>query len=279
MILGAAGVLITAPRRRKAPGATRTAPASSSSHALSMDRNTIPVNFEEPEIRSYLCRQGQFPCQVGTEDFDDARQDIEQLPLLQDQQAVALAAVDRLQALVPTLSPAVLTQVRGRILPGGLNLSRAGTEASRLLHALEHIYAAGRGAYFASIVAALEECNDAGHHLPRIEAVRTLRVTAQALSSKPVNFEYAIDQYAAAVQTAAHTAPRMDYGLFVMTAHQAKGKEFEAIILADAMQRFWPDDDDTRRLFYVAVTRASKSWTIVAPDRDASPLLRHLRCV
>jgi ATP-dependent DNA helicase RecQ len=71
----------------------------------------------------------------------------------------------------------------------------------------------------------------------------------------------------------------MDYGLFVMTAHQAKGKEFDAIILADAMQRFWPDDDDTRRLFYVAVTRASKSWTIVAPDRDASPLLRHLRCV
>lgn len=236
-------------------------------------------NREVAEIQSYLCKQGQFPSQVGTEDFDDARQDIEQLALLEDQQAIALAAVDRLQALAPTLNAALLTRVRGRVLPDGLNLNRAGTEASRLLRALEPIYTTGRGAYFESIVAALGVCNEAGHHLPRTEAVQALRVTAQALSNKPADFEYAIDQYAAAVQTATHTAPRMEYGLFVMTAHQAKGKEFDAIVLADAMERFWPDDDDTRRLFYVAVTRASKSWTIVAPDQGASLLLLHLRCV
>jgi superfamily I DNA/RNA helicase len=33
-----------------------------------------------------------------------------------------------------------------------------------------------------------------------------------------------------------------------MPAHQAKGKEFDAIILADAIDRLWPDDDDHRRL-------------------------------
>lgn len=68
----------------------------------------------------------------------------------------------------------------------------------------------------------------------------------------------------------------MDRGLFVMTAHQAKGKEFDAIVMGDAMERFWPDDDDHRRLFYVAVTRASRSWTIVAPDEGASSLITHL---
>ena len=68
----------------------------------------------------------------------------------------------------------------------------------------------------------------------------------------------------------------MERGLFVMTAHQAKGKEFDAVVLADASERFWPDNDETRRLFYVVVTRPTSSWTIVAPNRRASPLIYSL---
>lgn len=61
-----------------------------------------------------------------------------------------------------------------------------------------------------------------------------------------------------------------------MTAHQAKGKEFDAIVLADASARYWPDDEETRRLFYVAIIRAKARWTIIAPDRGDSPLLRYI---
>lgn len=62
-----------------------------------------------------------------------------------------------------------------------------------------------------------------------------------------------------------------------MTAHQAKGKEFDAIVLYALDKRFWPDDgDEHRRVFYVAVTRATRIWRLIAPDTDASPLLQLL---
>jgi superfamily I DNA/RNA helicase len=233
-------------------------------------------NREVAELRSYLCRHGQFPRQIGSEDFEEARGDIEQLPLLTDSHTVALRALDRLEALVPTLRTPLLSQVRGRLHPEGINLSRAGADAALILHALEPIYSKGPGAYFESVVAALEGLAGGGHHLPRIEAVRALRITAEALESEPLDLDLALERYGAAVLAATYTAPRIERGLFVMTAHQAKGKEFDAIILGDAMVRFWPDDDDHRRLFYVVITRASRSWTIVAPDHGASPLLAHL---
>ncbi|MGQ0669452.1 MAG: IS21 family transposase [Actinomycetota bacterium] len=214
--------------------------------------------------------------QIGTEDFEEARQDIEQLPLLMDSQTVALHAVDRLEALVPTLTPTLLAQVRGRLRPEGINVHRASAGAAVILRTLEPIYVTGPSAYFESVVAALEVLAEGGHHLPRIEAVRALRATAAALENELADLDLALERYSAAVLAAAYTAPRMDRGLFVMTAHQAKGKEFDAIVLGDAMDRFWPDDDDHRRLFYVVITRAGKSWTVVAPGQAAAPLLDHL---
>lgn len=250
------------------------------SQAFAEGARTIAVlargNREVAELRSYLCRQGQYPRQIGTEDFEEARQDIEQLPLLMDSHTVALHAVDRLEALVPTLTPAVLAQVRGRVRPEGINLRRAGAEAAVILRALEPIYVTGPSAYFESVVSALAALADDGHHLPRIEAVRALQATTAALENEPADLDLALERYSAAVLAGAYTAPRMDRGLFVMTAHQAKGKEVDAIVVGDAMERFWPDDDDHRRLFYVAVTRASRSWTIVAPDEGASSLITHL---
>ena len=58
-----------------------------------------------------------------------------------------------------------------------------------------------------------------------------------------------------------------------MTAHQAKGKEFDAVVIAPLDARRWPDDDEHRRLLYVAITRATRSWTLIAPSTDVSPML------
>jgi len=61
-----------------------------------------------------------------------------------------------------------------------------------------------------------------------------------------------------------------------MTAHQAKGKEFDGVVLFPVDARRWPDDDEHRRLLYVALTRATSRWVLVTPSHDASPLLRLL---
>ena len=86
----------------------------------------------------------------------------------------------------------------------------------------------------------------------------------------------ALERYSDIVIAQANTASRADRGLLLMTAHQAKGKELDAVVIADATKRFWPDDEETRRLFYVAVTRASTSWDVITTDGGASPLLANL---
>ena len=81
-----------------------------------------------------------------------------------------------------------------------------------------------------------------------------------------------LERYSDIVIAQANTASRTDCGLLLMTAYQAKGKEFDAVLIADATKRFRPDDEETRRLFYVAVTRASTSLDVITTDGGASPL-------
>ena len=230
-------------------------------------------NEEVSALRSYLSKKRLFPRQIGTQDFEEARRDIEQLPLLASSRLIAAHCLQRLRALVPTLNVDVAKQVAARLGEDGVSLRRAGTKALPILRALEPIYCGGPKAYFEALVAALHSCEEAGHHLPRKEAVRALRLTVNDATKDGQTFESLIERYSQAVLSAAHVAPRIERGLFVMTAHQAKGKEFDAVVLADGMDRYWSDTAENRRLFYVAATRATESLTIVAPDRSASPLI------
>jgi len=112
--------------------------------------------------------------------------------------------------------------------------------------------------------------------LPRIGAVDALRDTVQAFGVAGGDLEQLLGTYSTRVVEAAHMAPRVSRGLFVMTAHQAKGKEFDAVVLANASSQFFPNNEESRNVFYVAVTRASRLWIVVAPDRNPSPFLTAL---
>jgi len=249
-------------------------------HAFKDGHRSVAVlaraNNQVGQLRGYLSREGFRPRQIGSVDFEDAREDIEQLPLLRDSKSVALHAVTRIEQLISTMPKAALDQARKRIHDTEIHLSGAGADAKLILEPLAVIYEGGPGRYFEGVMAAVRSATDAGHHSPRTEALRALGETAEVFAGGTPELEEALQQYSRSAMAASQTAPRINRGLFVMTAHQAKGKEFDAIVLAEASSRFFPDDEDARHLFYVAITRASKSWTVIAPDAGASPLLTHL---
>lgn len=230
-------------------------------------------NDEAEALQRYLCQQGLHPRKIGTADFEEARNDIERLPLLESAESIAVHTLDRITALVPALPGRAIEQARSRLGPDGVDLRRVGAGARLLLEPLQRLYEGGPSLYFNALVGVLAAIQRAGHHIPQLEALRALQRTAAGLDRDSLQLEEALSVYAQEVMAAAQIAPRTRRGLFVMTAHQAKGKEFDHVILADASERFFPDDSESRNLFYVAVTRASRGWTVIAPDNEASPLL------
>jgi len=59
------------------------------------------------------------------------------------------------------------------------------------------------------------------------------------------------------------TAHKKLKGIYILNVHQSKGKEFDWVILPDVTENAFPsDNNDKRKLFYVAVTRARKKVII-----------------
>jgi superfamily I DNA/RNA helicase len=235
-------------------------------------------NQDLARVRNHLVKHGLYPRQLGgPRDFEEAREDIEQLPLLVDAFSLVEHARKRLLAIVPSIPTNVVGQVQRRLKPEGADRKAAQAEADALLACFEPLYDAGANAYFHAMDRLLATCARLGYHLPRSDATAAIRRTAAALAEQ-VDLEHAVGTYSEQVLAVSHSMPaRTDRGLFVMTAHQAKGKEFDAVVLYALDERFWPDDgDEHRRLFYVAMTRATRSWRLIAPDAGASPLLQVL---
>lgn len=232
-------------------------------------------NREVAELRNYLTNQRMYPRQVGGDDFEEAQMVIEQLPLLNDPATVARHALEQLKALVPGLEGSLVTQVQNRLKDDGVNFARASDAAKPFLEALQAVYTHGSVGFFEAVDRMLGTCIEEGHNLPRREATQALRRTAASLAPA-AQMDDALEVFGKHALAAAHAAPRMGRGLYVMTVHQAKGKEFDAVILCPASRRYFPDDPERRRLFYVAVTRASKAWRLLVPQDDPSPLMNSL---
>ncbi|MBL8481828.1 MAG: RecQ family ATP-dependent DNA helicase [Rhodocyclaceae bacterium] len=63
-------------------------------------------------------------------------------------------------------------------------------------------------------------------------------------------------------------------GLTLSTAHGAKGREFEHVVVLDGGD--WSDGDDERRLYYVAMTRARRTLVLCQADSRSNPFTRAL---
>ena len=69
------------------------------------------------------------------------------------------------------------------------------------------------------------------------------------------------------------TAHKKLKGIYVLNVHQAKGKEFDWVILPDATEStFSSSKDDKKKLFYVAVTRARRKVVIYSRDSQSKIL-------
>jgi len=69
------------------------------------------------------------------------------------------------------------------------------------------------------------------------------------------------------------TAHKKLKGIYVLNVHQAKGKEFDWVILPDVTESTFPsDNDDKKKLFYVAVTRARRKVVIYSRDNQSKIL-------
>jgi superfamily I DNA/RNA helicase len=66
---------------------------------------------------------------------------------------------------------------------------------------------------------------------------------------------------------------RLGRGVYVLTIHQAKGKEFDHVILPYVDSGSFRDTLNFRKLFYVGLTRARQSVTIMYPINDKSSIL------
>lgn len=59
----------------------------------------------------------------------------------------------------------------------------------------------------------------------------------------------------------------------VATVHRSKGHEFEHVLISNVSVTHFPDDDDGRRLLYVAISRCRRSLVILVPSEGRSSLV------
>ncbi len=180
-------------------------------------------------------------------------------------------AIEVLGELVPQLDAALVGQVRGRIGPTGPSLRQGGQFAAAVLTELEALWRDGRKAFFRVIRELMATCEASGYHLPRAECVRAIEKTGQDEGDALTAYEKWV---AASRFSSGFLEPR---GLLVMTVHQSKGKEFDAVIIAFANEEAFPDNLDGRRLLYVGLTRGRRQLAVVGPDRGQSALMDRLR--
>ncbi|MDO8184695.1 ATP-dependent helicase [Conexibacter sp. JD483] len=222
-------------------------------------------------IEKQLLTAGYFPRRVSGSEFEDARREIEKLPTLKTIATVRRYALERLRRLCPTFDSDLMRQLRDRLRVREIKPRGAAPRALPFLRAMQPIYEHGAAGYLHSMSALLAASKDAGFSCPRSQQARTIRDAAAQLEPG-CDLPTALATYADIVRRAAMAPQPTDRGIFLMTAHQSKGKEFDAVVVARFSEERWPDDEETRRLLYVALTRATRRWCFVAPDRSPSPL-------
>ena len=226
------------------------------------------------QLRNHLAKNGLRPRHANdSSEITRAHADIELLPTLTRPRELARHALARLTEHVPTLPATAVKQIRARLTEDQARLTGCGATARPVLNALATLYRDGPAAYFTALVTALDALSEAGQHIPASTRTSAYRLTAATSNGSIVTD---LTNFSRNILTAGLTAPHEHNGLYVMTVHQAKGREFDAVILTHADKRSYPDNAEGRHLFYVALTRGRSRWHLITLEGQQSPLIAHL---
>jgi superfamily I DNA/RNA helicase len=248
-------------------GATRVAALRAMQSGMTSIAVLASKNDQVVTLRSFLTRHGLAPRQLGMS-IDTFMELGEDLPGLEGR-ALVSRALQIVYALVPEIDETVKAQIAARLLEAGVRRTGASALVGALLGAVEGLYTDGNEQFFVAVHTSLRACEVAQLH---ISNEHERRVWARA-ASQGGNLDVLLRNLAAYVTQASHEAIDVAAGVTAMTVHQSKGREFDAVILFDASDRDYPNTADRRKVFYVAVTRAKRSWDFIAKDGAQSPLL------
>jgi len=221
-------------------------------------------------VRDYLAKAGLHPRQLGSSDLvENGLALIESLPTLA-QRDVVDRAIDTVFRFIPGLSSDLRRQVAESLRARGSVKDRCSPQARVILDAMDEVYFDGSSKYFASVVRASETFRSRGLDLPRRDEFALYQLVA-ASPGLAVEEQFAF--FGERLGALSHRCHQLERGLLTMTVHQAKGREFDAVILYGANRRHFSDDPDSRRIFYVALTRGIKRWIVIATEGQESPLV------
>ncbi len=212
------------------------------------------------DVRRYLCRHGMRPAQLGIWHAFDRLVELPEQLEGKEPKAVAAMIVDTLAALAPQITADDVSRARARLKVSGVRGAGASVTVASMLAGADAGYRLGPGGYFAGVAVGVDALARQGIHAPALEEVSLYR---RAAAGSDLSAQ--IDLFRSALMATTHRATRADRGVLTMTVHQAKGREFDAVVLvgADATSYRW-ESDESVRLFYVAITRARKHWEIIA---------------
>jgi hypothetical protein len=185
-----------------------------------------------------------------------------------DPAAMAHIVVDLLQATGRGLTAQLRRQLDASLLPDSIDRGTR-RRIAPVLDAMEPLYKKPDIPTWCRTIAQVLQSPPAWL---RIDLPASLRLLARLRPHEDETPRGALD---AAVQHRhdAASVPRR----CATTIHKAKGQEFDHVIIAHCSASPFPDRPDARRLLYVGLSRARRSVTIIASERDPSPLLGNPR--
>lgn len=177
---------------------------------------------------------------------------------------MALALIDLLQETSTGLTAAYRRRIEQSLVDDHLDFGRQHV-VRPILHALRILYASPTFEGVGKACRTLLEHPPEFVNVERPAALRILSALVRTSTDPYEHLQEAITSYKA-------VARRPDFA--VSTVHRAKGFQFDHVLISNVSDTHFPDNNYGRCLLYVAISRCSRSLTLLSPTVGATRLLR-----